>query len=522
MSRVDRIAILICLIAVAAAAWISVRIYEGLPHLEDEVAYTWQAKLVARGKLTVPSPEVCPKCYLVPFVIDHNGQRFGKYPLGWPVVLAAGEAANARQVVNPLLAGLAVWFSYLIGKKLFGEGTGLLTAILTATSPFFLMLSGSFLSHTWSLLLALAFTLAWLDAFHHPNPRLPVKYQRSLPMVTAALCIAVLALTRPLTAVGVALPFGLHAVYLLFRSDSGTRRRLLAFGVLAGSISALHIAWQYAVTGDPFLNPYTLWWPYDTIGFGPGVGRQEGGYTLHDAWLNIQFSISYGLSDLFGWPGISWIFMPAGILAIMAQPHLRRRVGIWLAAALLPAMVITYMLYWIGSWLYGPRYYFEGIISATLLSAAGIQWLAGRLPWNMPVHHDLFPWNGRQLVRFVLVSSTVAVLIISNILYYLPLRLNGMVGLYGVSRACYAPFESARAQAAIPALVFVRVEGKWIDYGCMIDMSSPFYDSDFVLVISRNDVINAQIAAEHPGRTVLYYDPVTQEFSSPPRAAPLQ
>ena len=515
MSRNDRLALLVSLAAILAAAFVSLRIYEGLPHIEDEIAFTWQAKLIARGQLTVPSPQPCPKCFLVPFVVDYNGQRFGKYPLGWPVVLALGEALNARQIVNPLLAGLGVWLTYLLGKKLNGEGTGLLAALLTATSPFFLMNSGSLLSHPWSLVLSLAFSMAWLDAFTQPNPRLPARLARSLPTLTAGLCMAGLALTRPLTAVGLALPFGAHGLYLLLRADPATRKRLLVFGLLAGCLALLHIAWQFAVTGNPLLNPYMLWWPYDTIGFGPGVGLQEDGYLLHDAWINAQVSLSFGASDLFGWPGLSWLFMPLGGYAIFRQQHLRRSAGAWLAAAILPALVLIYTVYWIGSWLYGPRYYYEGLFSAAFLTALGMQWLVGALPWRSSSGRQVlqFPWHGWQTLRYVLSSALVVTLMACNLLFYVPSRLGGMTGLYGVSRDCYRPFETAPARVAIPALVFVHMH-KWIEFGCMIDMSSPFMDSEFVLAISRNPQIDAAIAAELPERNVLHYYPETRRFIS--------
>ncbi len=37
-------------------------------------------------------------------VVDANGYRFGKYPLGFPVVLALGETFKIRWLVNPILA----------------------------------------------------------------------------------------------------------------------------------------------------------------------------------------------------------------------------------------------------------------------------------------------------------------------------------------------------------------------------------------------------------------------------------
>ena len=194
--------------------WVAVRYFESLPHIEDEIAYIWQARVIAdTGRITTPTP-VCPKCFLVPFVVDYGGLRFGKYPPGWPALLALGEKAGARALINPLLAGFSVWLTYLLGRRLFHPAAGLLAAFLTVTSPFFLINSGSLLSHAWTLLLVLGFALAWLDLFD-PVERVPHR----LTLVVAGLCLGVIALTRPLTAVGVALPFGFHALYL-----AGARR----------------------------------------------------------------------------------------------------------------------------------------------------------------------------------------------------------------------------------------------------------------------------------------------------------
>ena len=90
MSSIDRLAILICLVAFAASLFVSDQVYERLPHIEDEMAFAWQARVIARGQLTQPSPQPNPDSFLVPFVVDYQGQRFGKYPIGWPIILAAG------------------------------------------------------------------------------------------------------------------------------------------------------------------------------------------------------------------------------------------------------------------------------------------------------------------------------------------------------------------------------------------------------------------------------------------------
>src|SRR5690606_7554049 len=309
----------------------------------------------------------------------------------------------------------------------FGKTTGLLAAGLTLTSPFFLVNSGSLLSHPLGLVLSAGFAMAWLDAFsdqHYPRPWLPA--------TAAGMTLGVLALTRPLTAVAVALPFGLHGLYLLVRGSWPVRRRVLVVGIVAALIAALHFVWQYAVTGDPFLNPYTLWWEYDKIGFGPGVGV-TGNHTLRLAWLNTRHSLMTGLSDLFGWGTLSWIFLPFGVLAIFTRHEKRPEINhrAVLIGSVLVSLIVVYMAYWIGSSLFGPRYYYEGLYSATIFSAAGIAWLAG---WPVRVCEPWRFYEGRQRYRPLAVTALVALLVSANLIFYTPQRLQGMHGLYEVSR----------------------------------------------------------------------------------------
>ncbi|MBL7164195.1 MAG: hypothetical protein ISS57_16495 [Anaerolineales bacterium] len=56
MSRNDYIALLLSICAVIITAWISANIFDGLPHLEDEYAYVWQAQAIAGGQFSIPSP----------------------------------------------------------------------------------------------------------------------------------------------------------------------------------------------------------------------------------------------------------------------------------------------------------------------------------------------------------------------------------------------------------------------------------------------------------------------------------
>lgn len=520
--RADWAALGLSLLAVLASVWITQNIFEATAHLEDEMAYVWQAEVIARGKLTLPSPPDA-NSFLVPFVVDYQGQRFGKYPLAWPVLLGIGVRFGLRSLVNPLLAGLAVWLTYRLGRRTFSTAVGLLAALLTLISPFFLLNSGSLLSHPFSLVLALVFVLAWLDAFV-PSKQSDAGQEAAegaaawsgrwvwLPTVLAGLALGVLALTRPLTAVGVGLPFGIHGIYLLLKGDRPARLRVLALGILALGAGALNFLWQYAATGDPFLNPYTLWWEYDKIGFGPGIGVTKNGHSLRMAWINTRYSLWVGWQDLFGWPNFSWLFLPFGLIALVRLARFSRTRGLRaiLTASLFPTLVLVYTAYWIGSWLFGPRYYYEGLPSLTLLSAAGICWLAG---WPVLPEEPWRSFSGRLKIRPLAVTGLVALLLAMSALFYTPARLEMMKGLYGVERAHMAPFETPEAQEKAPALVIVHPAKEWIEYGTLLELQNPFLDTPFIFVISRGAAQDARVASRFSERNIYHYYPSDNPFT---------
>ncbi|HNT25396.1 MAG TPA: hypothetical protein PKM21_13570 [Anaerolineales bacterium] len=508
--RADLLAILLSLAAVLAAALVTERVFEGIPHIEDEVAYVWQARMLAEGELKMPSPSQ-PKSFIIPFVVDHEGERFGKYPPGWPAVLSLGVRLGLRAWVNPMLAGLGAWLTYRLGKRLFGDLVGLLAEGLTLTSPFFLMNSGSLLSHPLGLVLAAVFALGWLDSFGPGSsqacpPKAGIRPCR-LAWAAAGMALGLLVLTRPLSAAAVALPFGLHGVYLLVRGDWAVRRRVIGLGLIALACAGLYLGWQAALTGDPLLNPYTLWWPYDKIGFGPGHGVTESGHTLQLAYENTRFSLQVGMIDLFGWWGYSWILLPFGLWAA------RRNRAAWLVGGIFISLVVLYMAYWIGSWLFGPRYYYEGLASLTIFSAAGMAWLAGWLPEQRSKAGQASaasqrrkttpPWLHK--LRPLAVTLVFGVLVGINLVLYTPIRVGSLQGLYGIERADQAAFVTPEAQALTPAVIIVHAD-KWMDYGALLDLQDPHLSTPFIFAWSK--VIDIEkLAATYPERAIYHYYP---------------
>lgn len=474
------LAIATALSAAVSAAVVSARYLERLPHIEDEFAYLWQAHVMEEGQISQPSPAE-PASFLVPFVVDYNGLRFSKYPPGWPAALALGTLVGAAWLVNPILAGVACWLTYRLGEKLSGPGVGVLAAALTAASPMFLMLSGSLLSHTFAVTLTLVLTLAWMDLV---GPGRAGAVPAPLLTVLVGASAGLLFLARPLTAVAVGIPFGLHSVYLM-AAHPNLRGKLAAAACLAAGIGALQLLWQWQLTGEAFKSLYTLWWPYDRVGFGPGIGVLEQGHTPLQAWLNTRHSLAAGLHDTFGWPYLSWLFFPIGLWS------LRRTRTAWLAAAAIPSLVLVYSAYWIGAWLLGPRYYVEGLPAFAVISAAGFVNLGGWGRAHVPA------------ARKLAVTALLALLFAINLLGYLPVRLAGLHGLYGIARDRLAPLQQAELG---DALVLVRSD-HWSDYGNVLVLNPPFEDSPLRVALLRGTGADKRLLDRFADRPRYLFDP---------------
>ncbi len=85
------VAILIASFAFFMSGLVSERVFERMPHLEDELAYLYQARIFAGGQVVIETPQPA-NAYWQPFVVDsaETGNRFGKYTPGWSAILAIG------------------------------------------------------------------------------------------------------------------------------------------------------------------------------------------------------------------------------------------------------------------------------------------------------------------------------------------------------------------------------------------------------------------------------------------------
>jgi 4-amino-4-deoxy-L-arabinose transferase-like glycosyltransferase len=477
MSRTTVILLLLCVFTFVAAAAVAYGVFQAVPHLEDEQANLFAAKVFASGKLYVPSPAQ-PAAFFVPFVIEWEGRRISKYPPGYSLVLAPGVLAHTPWLVNPLLGALALVAIFALGRSIFpdaqGEQTALIAAILAAISPMFLGLSSALLSHALSLLLLTVFAWACIRSTFQTR-------RQTLYALVAGIALGAAALARPLTALAYAVPFALWAIWRLVRRQTQLRNWIL-IACVAGAIAALLPLYQWQVTGDLWVNLYATWWSYDAIGFGPGHGPLPEGHSLVSALHNIHLDLLSLLTDLHGWPNLSWLLFVPGLLL---APRIKRE-----AALVIPlvALAIAHSFYWVrGSGIYGPRYWYEASSFLWLLSARGLV--------------KLWEWGHNQRWTHNCIKVGLALLIALDVAVTVPARFSLWRGLYSVTNE---PWHAVQQANLHNALVIVRSKS-WTDYGAVLWANTPTLDGDIVFAHELVEG-NETIIAQYPSRSVYLLD----------------
>jgi len=195
--------------------------------------------------------------------------------------------------------------------------------------------------------------------------------------------------------------------------------------------------------------------------------------------------------DMWGWGRYSGVLLLIGLWAIRLQPR------IWLIASIFPSLVVVYLAYWVS----GPRYFYEGLYSLTILGAAGIGWLGRWLPGQQTLSkQQINVQRGAVLIALVL-------LLLIGTLPYAPTRLHAIKDQYGFTQADLAPFRTPEAQDMIPALVIIHTRA-WADYGVYLHLQDPYLTSAFIFAWTAPTVDpSAELTQHFPNRTIYHYYP---------------
>ena len=425
------------------ASLVSDHVFERLPHLEDELAYLYQARIFSRGDIVIDSPQPS-RAYWQPFVVDHRetGNRFGKYTPGWPLILSVGVFAGQPWVINALFAALNVCLVYRLGGEIFGRRVSMLAAALITFSPMALLLNATLMSHTSSLFLATLFIYAYW--------RIEQEDSRYRWAIIGGTALGILAISRPSTALAIAFPFVVWTVMRVGRlvisrqTESLTPTRvvrllgpMLMLSILSLGFSSLILVFNERAVDDATRNLYREVWDYDRLGFGPGYGRN--GHTIVKGVRHARFDLSLMAADLFGWQvdlseGFSQI-RPGQIDGAL-QEHLRTEGDYWPLVGLSFSVVLMglfggFKSNWLRIWLvialvwliwplaedmafirgFGTNAFGERVETDTALW----RWLALGAVWSLvPFVYLIWRWpeNVRMRWTWLLLNTFVAIVAI--------------------------------------------------------------------------------------------------------------
>jgi len=485
--------LLICAAAFFLAALISLGIFERIPHIEDEAAYLFQAQVFAQGHITVPTPPY-PVAYWSPFVLDFQGQRFGKYLPGYPLLLSLGVLAGKPWIVNALLASLTLWILAYTGRAIYSPAAGLLAAALGLTTPVFLVMSGMLFSHPASLFFTTLFLWAFASLIHKPadSHRWPFA-------IVVGLTLGCLFITRPFDAIGVSLPFALYILVQGLRADRDLIRQGVIIAAIVILFGLLTLVYWYRLAGT-IGNPYTLLWPYDRPGFGPNFGPK--GYTLATGLRYLRINLLTVATGFLGWPGYLNILFT--LLPFILRP--RNRWNYMLLASFL-SLALLHVTYWY----YGGRdagfvrYYYAGLPMLLLLTARGIElsastlhrlYLHARFPYEETASDNNLPITHLPIASLPIYLALIA-LVLYNALVFLPPNLRTYQGKLGITSASLKVVQNAGVTNAI---VFITGVEHWYDFAEFFSANSPTLDSGVVYAIYHNHPHAKAVRDLFPGR----------------------
>jgi hypothetical protein len=354
----------------------SALVFERVPHVNDEIAYLFQAKLFQSGRLYAPSP--CGREFFdFPHIIN-NGKWYSIYPPGFPLLLVLGLAFRTPWLINPILAALTIVLFFLLGTEIYSRSVGLLAALLAAISPWFLLMSSTMMSHTSSLFFNSLFLLFLFRSLRKPS------LSQGL---AAGISWGMAFLIRPLNTLFFSLVFFIFFAVRLLRSPRNKARRN-ALALLAGAMAffGLLLLYNSLTTGGPFrMGHLVRYGPSYSVIFGRAA-TLDSDFTPLAGAIQMADNLRALNSDLFGWPVSSFLAMLPLLWLSRLNPKDRNRDLLLLCG--IGCLVVAFSFFWGAFVFIGARMLFEALPLFLLLSARGITeipGLVGRLSPRLPV-----------------------------------------------------------------------------------------------------------------------------------------
>lgn len=463
--------------------------FEHLPHVEDEVAYLFQARTFAGGALSVPAPPDAAVPGLDYYLLEvRNGRWFSTSVPGWPLALAPFVALGLPWLLNPILAGISVLLAYDIAQRKIGRDQADLVALMMASSPWLLAAAASLMPHTLTLTLML---FAWWMVLRARD----VARREVRRLALAGLAMGWIFMTRPLDGLVIG---GLTGLWVL-AGPGGTLRRAAVFAAGCVATGGLLLVHNAQMTGSPFTLALSAYldghWGVgaNAYGFGPEIGP-PGGWQMLDLWeghgpleallntINLIASLQF---DLLGWS--------VGSLALVFAFFLwqgQKLAFDWVMVAVVAAVVLVMALYWFAdSYYFGPRYWFLAAFPLLYLSVRGCDAMRARFPGGDGMNH-------------IRIDSILGLCCVFGLFVFTPWRGVTKFHEYGNFHKTYR--EAARTGEFGNALVILKKSG---NEGSAFILNDPWLSGPGPIFLRDTGTLDEEaLRAAFPGREIIHFD----------------
>ena len=357
--------VLASVLALAFCSLFSALVFERIPHVNDENAYLFQAKLFQSGRLTASSP--CGREFFdFPHVIN-NGKRYSIYPPGFPLLLVIGLVIRSPWLINPILAALSVFLFFFLGQEIYGRSVGITAALLAAISPWFLLMSSTMMSHTSSLFFSSLFLLLLFRFLRKPSIGLGLAAGTSWGMAF---------LVRPLNALFFSFVFIVFFGLRLWRTPEKRMRKTgLSLPAVALLFLGLLLLYNTLTTGAPFRMGYLeRYGPSYSVIFGRAA-TLDSKFTPLAGAVQMADNLRALNADLFGWPVSSFLAMLPLLWLSRLNPGDRKKDLLLLSGIVF--LIVVFSFFWGAFVFIGARMLFDTLPLFLLLSARGLAEIPG-------------------------------------------------------------------------------------------------------------------------------------------------
>jgi Dolichyl-phosphate-mannose-protein mannosyltransferase len=423
-------------------------LFEHIPHVQDSIAQVFHGKIFSTGNLTVPSHPI--KEFFDFSHLINNGEWYSPYPPGHAIMIMLGFWVGMPWIINPLLGSLSILLFYFIGKEMYDEKTGRIALLLGLFSPFIAFMSSEFMSHASGLFFLSIFVLFFVKTTKHKRLLYPLLSGGSLGMALNA---------RPMSAFAISVPFAIYALFYLLKYFKKYALRFIVMFIACLVFIGLLFTFNHLTNGDPLLFGYeVIWGSEQDLGFGGGVWGET--HTPQKGLRQNLNNLNALNKYLFEWP------IPCLLFLFIPFASLTKEKWDYILMGSFISLSILYFFFWYQDWCFGPRYMYEALIMAIVLTARGI--LSVPVLINDRFKLDISPEKIKQAV-----ANLVVACIFTGMIFNLP----PLIKLYGHTywRVNASTLKNVEAAGVNNAVVFVKSY-----FGTALPANSPFLDGDII------------------------------------------